>query len=43
MASENENTSDNGVVGLAEDTNRAEEVLSGSLKTVEEPANLEIL
>lgn len=43
LASEDKDTGDNGVVGLAEDADRAEEVFSGSLKTVEETTDLEIL
>lgn len=40
LTTEDEGTGDDGVVGLAEDTNGTEEVLPGSLETVEETADL---
>ena len=40
IASRDEHAGDNGVVSLAKDTQRPEEVLPRSLKTVEEAANL---
>ena len=40
ITSRDEHTSDNRVLGLAEDIQRSEEVLPRSLKTVEEAANL---
>jgi hypothetical protein len=40
LATEDEGTGDNGVIGLAEDTDGTEEVLPGSLETVEETTDL---
>jgi hypothetical protein len=39
LATGNQDTTDDRVVGLAKDTHRTEEVLAGSLKTVEEAAD----
>ena len=40
LATEDEDTGDDGVVGLAKDAHGTEEVLAGRLETVEEAANL---
>jgi hypothetical protein len=40
LSSGNEGTGDDGVVGLAKNTNGTEEVLSGSLESVEETTDL---